>query len=318
MRNDTRLLYGIYTLTPLHVGTGQAIGAVDLPVTREQSTGLPFIPATSIKGVVRDVLEAHLPGKNDDIKDLLGSDMKDQDDLRAGGLIFTEAQILALPFRSLNMPFVFVTSYLVLERFDRNLRAFGFADTLTLGSHLKNLDRNKPYVSDKAKSNELLVIEDLIFNKEEVLFHEAVTHIASSLQDLLPEDEQPTRDRLQTSLVILPDREYLALARRCLPVQARTKLTSGKTASKYTSPEGKEEKGNLWYEETVPSDSLFAFFVMNRSGASSKPKAPVDRFNEVITTNKISLSPVQMGGNETVGHGWCWWQNLLSKGNIKQ
>ena len=45
---------GIYTLTPTHCGTGQAAGAVDLPIAREAHTGLPLIPASSLKGIARD------------------------------------------------------------------------------------------------------------------------------------------------------------------------------------------------------------------------------------------------------------------------
>ena len=46
---------GIYLLAPTHVGTGQAAGAVDLPIARERHTGHPYLPATALKGVARDV-----------------------------------------------------------------------------------------------------------------------------------------------------------------------------------------------------------------------------------------------------------------------
>lgn len=48
------LVTGIYTLTPTHCGTGQAAGAVDLPIAREAHTRLPLLPATSLKGIARD------------------------------------------------------------------------------------------------------------------------------------------------------------------------------------------------------------------------------------------------------------------------
>ena len=53
-RNIT--LSGIYTISPTHCGIGQACGAVDLPIARDASTQFPVLPATSIKGVVRDFL----------------------------------------------------------------------------------------------------------------------------------------------------------------------------------------------------------------------------------------------------------------------
>ena len=42
-------------LTPVHPGTGQdSSSVIDLPVAREAATGFPVIPASSLKGVLRD------------------------------------------------------------------------------------------------------------------------------------------------------------------------------------------------------------------------------------------------------------------------
>lgn len=49
-------LTGIYTITALHCGVGQAISAVDLPIAREKHTELPYLPSTSLKGVARDAM----------------------------------------------------------------------------------------------------------------------------------------------------------------------------------------------------------------------------------------------------------------------
>ena len=45
----------IFTRTPLHVGCGSSVGAVDQPVTRERHTGYPVIPGSTIKGVLADL-----------------------------------------------------------------------------------------------------------------------------------------------------------------------------------------------------------------------------------------------------------------------
>ncbi|MCS7269380.1 MAG: RAMP superfamily CRISPR-associated protein, partial [Geminicoccaceae bacterium] len=45
----------LHALSPLHAGTGQAAGIVDLPIARMKATGIPFVPGSSIKGVLRDV-----------------------------------------------------------------------------------------------------------------------------------------------------------------------------------------------------------------------------------------------------------------------
>ncbi|MFK5953734.1 MAG: type III-B CRISPR module RAMP protein Cmr4 [Desulfobacterium sp.] len=308
MLKGTTLLFGLYTITPLHVGTGQAVGAVDLPIAREQSTGIPCIPATTLKGVVRDVMEATPASKENKEKIilLLGPDMKDQDGLKAGGLIFTEAQCLAIPFRSLNCPYVYVTSHLILERFERNLRAFHYSETAANFS-LKDLDSQRTYVTDMNITKETLVIEDIIIPPSQLFFHNTIIKLARTLGKFLPIDETSTRKRLENNLVILPDQLFTGLVRRGLPVQARIKLTANKTTAETTLEDGSQEKGNLWYEETVPADSMFAFFILNRPGAATqKDPDPANIFATQLNKKEMDLSLVQMGGNETVGQGWCW------------
>ncbi|MFN7019291.1 MAG: RAMP superfamily CRISPR-associated protein, partial [Fimbriimonadales bacterium] len=53
MMKETKLIF-LHALTPLHVGTGQAVANVDLPIAREKATGLPIVPASAFKGVLRD------------------------------------------------------------------------------------------------------------------------------------------------------------------------------------------------------------------------------------------------------------------------
>ena len=51
--NNSKILY-LFTRTPLHVGAGSSVGAIDQPIIRERHTGFPVIPGTSLKGVLRD------------------------------------------------------------------------------------------------------------------------------------------------------------------------------------------------------------------------------------------------------------------------
>ncbi|HEY7420145.1 MAG TPA: RAMP superfamily CRISPR-associated protein, partial [Ktedonobacteraceae bacterium] len=43
----------IHALSPLHAGTGQGAGVIDLPVAREKATNIPFLPGSSLKGALR-------------------------------------------------------------------------------------------------------------------------------------------------------------------------------------------------------------------------------------------------------------------------
>ena len=50
---ETRLLF-VHALAPLHPGTGQGTGVIDLPIAREKSTGIPYTSWISLKGTLRD------------------------------------------------------------------------------------------------------------------------------------------------------------------------------------------------------------------------------------------------------------------------
>ncbi|RMD58772.1 type III-B CRISPR module RAMP protein Cmr4, partial [Candidatus Parcubacteria bacterium] len=43
----------LHALSPLHAGTGQGVGAIDLPIAREKGTEIPIVPGSSLKGVLR-------------------------------------------------------------------------------------------------------------------------------------------------------------------------------------------------------------------------------------------------------------------------
>lgn len=44
----------IQTITNLHIGSGEGLGVIDMPVQRERITGYPVIPSSSLKGVLRE------------------------------------------------------------------------------------------------------------------------------------------------------------------------------------------------------------------------------------------------------------------------
>ena len=343
-------LYGLYTISPLHYGTGQTAGAVDLPVARESHTGLPFVPGTGLKGVSRDVVEQH---NKADVEGLYGSSPPQpggaQDDsaahsaagrsdasggagpsskrgdgaeLKAGNLLFTDARLLALPVRSLQRPFLYVTSPLVLQRLERELNAYGIRDVLpedwVCPKPRGNGDGGggnggggQALVADRRLEGRALVLEDVCYDASHVCYQAMVAGLAKRFVGLLADGEALGRAVMPSGLVVIPNEDLQDLAQRTLPVVARTQLTPGKTTDKWTDdlglygPQGKTYSGNLWYEETLPADTLLYAFVgapdLNRSwkGAGTA----TDKLEE----HADRLRRIQIGGNETVGAGQCWW-----------
>lgn len=346
---DVRL-YGIYTISPLHCGTGQTAGAVDLPVARESHTRLPFIPGTGLKGVARDVIEKHdgahveglfgsappqQSGSQDDTvvppaddRRQTGSDGEGRSErqdaagtLKAGNLLFTDARLLALPVRSLQRPFLYVTSPLVLRRLERELRAFGVEDVLPAnwvcprprgnrdgdaGNAGSDGRGRQVLVADQSLAGQPLVLEDLCYDAGQVVRQAMVGALARQFVGLLAADEALGRHLMPSGLVVVPDEDLCDLAQRTLPVAARTQLTPGKTTDTWKDElTGRKYSGNLWYEEALPPDTLLYAFVgapdLDRAWKGSGTASA--RLHE----HADSLRRVQIGGNETVGAGQCWW-----------
>jgi CRISPR-associated protein Cmr4 len=92
----------------LHAGVGQAAELIDLPIARLKGTGIPYVPGSSIKGVLRDA-RSGAGFNSDEVQAVFGPD-KDNADKHAGALICTDARLLALPVRSFRGTFAYVTS----------------------------------------------------------------------------------------------------------------------------------------------------------------------------------------------------------------
>lgn len=316
-------LTAIYTLTPTHCGTGQAAGAVDLPIAREKHTELPVLPATTLKGVARDAFER--AAKDDDEKrrlvgGLFGPKIEagtTGEDHHAGRLVFCEGKLLAYPARSLNRPFLFATAPLLVERLSRDLRAFGL-DALAEAVRLPAFQG--ALVADAALAGKPLVVEDLVYDGSEVRAAPEAKALAERFASFVPEKEADTRGRLQASLLVLPDDDFLSLVQRAVPVQARIALTDGKTTDRWRDPAtGKDQTGNLWYEEALPADCLFAAFVTERfSQRASNDKGGGSKAEWAdFWDRRDRLASVQIGGNETVGYGRVWWNAVTQQGGAK-
>jgi CRISPR-associated protein Cmr4 len=63
---NTRLLC-LHARSPIHCGTGQAIGGIDLPIAREKPTNVPLVPGSSLKGVLRALASDAAAGVHRDV-----------------------------------------------------------------------------------------------------------------------------------------------------------------------------------------------------------------------------------------------------------
>lgn len=112
----TSRILSIFTRTPLHVGAGASVGAIDQPIIRERHTGFPCIPGSAIKGVIADLYLDEKYRRTEDGVALLGQENAE----KSGSVAFGEAKLLAFPVRSARGCFAWVTSPMVLQRWLRD------------------------------------------------------------------------------------------------------------------------------------------------------------------------------------------------------
>lgn len=257
-------MLGLLAETPIHPGTGRGMGVIDLPVAREASTDYPVLVGSSLKGALRDKAQG-IKATNENSGQRFGC--PDQ----AGDLLISDGRLLLLPVRSLTSSFRWVTCPHLIERYRRDCARAGLSA--------------RPEVPS-VKPRQVLAVGtgDLFLEERQFSIYEceAVSHLADAMADLVLHKE--TQDRLASQLAILDDDDFAWFVRYGLSIQARNFLNDSTKQSK-----------NLWYEETLPPDTIMYAVVMGRS-------------NEAIHTLD-SLFPesdpyLQAGGNETVGQGW--------------
>ncbi|MDC8832071.1 type III-B CRISPR module RAMP protein Cmr4 [Alteromonas gilva] len=274
----------LFAETYIHAGAGIGAGFVDLPIMREAHTDWPCIFGSAIKGAWR----AHAVNKlkmsdggelNDDlINDLFGR----EDATAAGNMLVSDARLLWLPVRSLTTHTLWITCPAILRRFKRDLcRAsdseLNFTepsvfepDSVIVSEELANrADQNMLYIEEhgfKCKNDQLSLFKSLTE---------------------MPELKQ-FKDEIERKLVILSDDVFAHFCRTATPVTPHIKV------GKYDPDAQKRHDNNLWYEETLPPETMMylTLSLMNKENDTE------------LNTLLESSSYLQVGGNATVGMGW--------------
>ncbi len=263
-------IMGMMAETNLHPGTGQVSGAVDLPVAREKTTDYPVIVGSSLKGALKDCTEQHQKAgyQNLVVEQIFGSADK------AGAIAVTDGRLLLLPVRSLNSHYKWVTCPYLLERFQRDC---GLASVPIKPFELQpfvDIEGTKAAAVGKG----LLYLEDAHFE----IMETDLTQLSEALKPLIRHSS--IRKRLAENLVVISNDEFSFFARYALAVNARNQLDEKKTSK------------NLWYEETIPSDTLFYALLMARPNEENHLSSLIQLY--------CQHPYLQVGGNETIGQGW--------------
>lgn len=246
------LLY-IQALTPLHAGTGTALGAIDLPVQRERHTGWPTVPGSSIKGVFRDAARRN-PGV--DVERAFGKERGEQDDggFAAGALSFTDARLLAFPVRSLYGVFALVTCPSALARWQRDAELAG--KTLKIPTAMPGAGEACVVQGSPCVSRGELILEEFKLSLK-------------ALPGSLPIPPIPGMDPRR--LVVLHDDDFSHFAHNATEVTARIGLDHETKTVKDKA---------LFYEEFLPAECLLYCLVI-RSARSNGLEWEPPRFVQI-------------------------------------
>jgi CRISPR-associated protein Cmr4 len=294
----------LYVETPLHAGTGRALGTVDLPIQRERATGYPMIQASGIKGRLRAHYENTM--NDDDFFAVFGPKTENAADY-AGALSFGDARLLLFPVRSLAGVFTWTTSVDALSRFAREVALTGVKLDINLPKDKKNNlispqddkawvsgGRNKIPVNGKDK----IVLEEFAFEVENI----DISTIAVELAKALPDGKEFDywRQTLSESLCILPEDAFRDFTLYATEVQTHIKLNPDKKTV---------ENGALWTAESLPIDTVLYVPLVAQKSRYDKNELSPDQVLKKITAPDANdkhkgITRINFGGDETTGQGY--------------
>ncbi|MBI5811330.1 MAG: type III-B CRISPR module RAMP protein Cmr4 [Meiothermus silvanus] len=271
---NTHILF-LHALSPLHPGTGQGVGSIDLPIARERSTGIPYLPGSSIKGVLRDAANGKL--NKDKLLALFGPETGSASEF-SGAVVFGDAKLLLFPVRSLAGVFAYVTSPYLLERFAREAGFAGLTPPKLPAAPTAD-GWCRLAQSSGLKMGDKVYLEDLDLSYQE-------SPELKAWEDWLAQySEAPVKARL----CLVHDDVMGFLLETATEVVARIRLEDEtKTVA----------QGALWYEESLPAESLL--YSLLSLGSSRKKEVAV-----ALDDLKPLLGFAQMGGKASVGRGLC-------------
>jgi len=286
----------LYAVSPVHMGAGQAIGVIDNPIQRERHTGHPCFAGSGIKGAVRHSFKS-LGGDENHITRLFGPESGSAE-LHAGAVSFGDAQIVALPVRSLKGGFVYATCPQAIARAQRLLAHLGLTrqwpalpavkQGTCLTSHAAQLG---------GKDADRLHLEAFEYQAAD----KACAALQTIAQDLahnaLPAGEGYSffRDKMAADLVVLSDSDFDYFSQHAMLIEPHVRIED---------ETGTASDGGLFYTENLPPESLLIAPLLASQTRSGKLEELIDAITDMAHIKAVLQSKLlQVGGDATTGRG---------------
>lgn len=281
----------VHAITPLHAGTGHSADLIDLPIARMKATNIPYVPGSSIKGVLRS-LAAGLD--SDLVSATFGPDTDHAGD-HAGALVVGDARLLAMPVRSMIGTFAWVSSPLLLQLAARDLGEVRPLRPLPPFKSTERFARHAGHCCCRHNSNKIF-LEDLDLDaiKDDSL--------AAWTQLLAERIYSDSPELFSERFVVVDDETMSFLLETATQVDARVRIDD-KTHT--------VAKGALWLEESLPAESLLIGMLSAEHSRSSKPYQDKEILNAALPPDSRHI---QLGGKASVGRGRC---RLLAMNEVR-
>lgn len=276
----------LHALSPLHVGIGHSPSAIDLPIARDKATNFPIVPGSGLKGALR--ASARQRGK--EVVRVFGPETHNASE-HAGGLHFGDAQLVALPVRSLSGTFAWVSSPYLLMRLARDLKASGKSDLPKIPNVVRReqalvgSSQSALSAGDEGKDIEIY-LEDLDFRAQTSSDVAAWgRQIASGALNA------EWKEFFEQRFLVVHDDIMRHLSVYAIDISSRNRLENDtKTVA----------KGALWTEENLPSETILASFAYF---SPNKRTLDTDGLKQVLS--ELCSEALFLGGNTSVGRGRC-------------
>ena len=276
--------------TPMHAGSGDSLGIVDMPIQREKHTSFPKIEASSLKGSMREHFERDTDNDENKITAAFGYEGNDNEKSQAGALGFTDARLLLFPVKSMKGVFAWITCPAIISKFNDELKLTGFDVEFDIQKGNLAAADSELYVNE-----ENIIFEEYTFEVEK---DEEVTKLGKWLSKQLygENSENYIAKKLNTNIVVLEDDDFKDFVNLSTEVITRTRIDNetGTVADKA-----------LFTEEYLPAESIMYSLVLTAPEFSKdqnvfKTEQELKEFFNIF----IKKNPVmQIGGNATLGKG---------------
>lgn len=289
--------------TPLHAGSGDSLGIVDLPIQRERHTSFPKIEASTLKGSLRESFEGKFlkeyPNRNHpDVYRAFGPEESSSE--HAGALGFTDAKLLLFPIKSMKGVFAWITCPKVLKQFSSDLKLSisqeltgtiqvedGFASTLSENNNLQIGDN--------------FVLEEYTFKKGKTIsLRINETELSDWIANNFYEQGSFWNNKIKKDILVLSDNDFKDFVNLSTEVITRTKINN---------ETGTVDKGALFTEEYLPAESILYSLILSSEEFVTSKNAKDKDYKRKSAADIMSFftknlnEVIQLGGNATLGKG---------------